>query len=100
MTRNLDDAVLDVLKTYGRMLLSEIYEKMENHPLVTSHHKEDWGGQPKLSLEVVRGREGVDEDIDGVVRDRVGSQTLAVVERRVQRLSPERSRDRAEGDAV
>ena len=47
MAETWDNAVLNVLKGHGKaMLLQEIYEKMESHPLVTSHHKEDWGGRP------------------------------------------------------
>lgn len=42
-----DEAVLGVLIRRGAVMsLTEIYESLEHHPLVTNHHKENWGGQP------------------------------------------------------
>ena len=42
-----EEAVLQIVKTsQGTISLQEIYRKMESHPLVTPHHREQWGNQP------------------------------------------------------
>ena len=47
MSETWDEAVFGVLR--GRravMSLNEIYRAMENHQIVTPHHRELWGNQP------------------------------------------------------
>jgi len=42
-----EEAVLRIVETNkGSMSLQEIYRKMKSHPLVTPHHREQWGNQP------------------------------------------------------
>ena len=42
-----EEAVLRIVKANKEVTsLQEIYREMENHPLVTPHHRELWGGQP------------------------------------------------------
>lgn len=47
MSETWDEAVLRIVRAKnGVIALQEIYRKMEHHPLVTSHHRNTWGGQP------------------------------------------------------
>ncbi|MCY4396805.1 MAG: hypothetical protein OXC10_16895 [Rhodospirillaceae bacterium] len=43
-----DEAVLRIVRAKaGPILAREIYQEMERHPLVTPHHREIWGSQPR-----------------------------------------------------
>ena len=47
MTETWNEAVLSVLRRRRAVMsLKEIYEAMDNHPLITPHHKDMWGSQP------------------------------------------------------
>ena len=47
MAETWEEAVLRIVRNYeGPIALQEIYRQMENHPLVTPHHRELWRGQP------------------------------------------------------
>lgn len=46
MSDTWEQAILIVISNRGEpMFLQDIYKEMENHPIVTAHHEELWGGQ-------------------------------------------------------
>lgn len=48
MSETWDEAVLRIVRANaGPISLQEIYQEMEQHPLVTPHHREEWGHQPR-----------------------------------------------------
>ena len=47
MPETWEEAILRIVRAKsGAISLQEIYREMEHHPLVTSHHRELWVGQP------------------------------------------------------
>ena len=43
-----DEAILRIVRaTAGPISLRDIYQEMERHPLVTPHHRKNWGSQPR-----------------------------------------------------
>lgn len=47
MSESWEETVLRIVRAKnGAISLQEIYRAMEQHPLVTPHHREEWRGQP------------------------------------------------------
>ena len=53
MSETWEETILRIIRAKnGEILLQEIYEEIEPHPLVTPHHRELWGFQPNYHHQV------------------------------------------------